>query len=103
VINKHEHLGELEFIKNFFIHQNWIPQPAQFKLDSVKYIPDFYDGERNVFIEISRTRQAYSANKHKYDLFRQIFSKLNFEIRKPTGELLDEDMPLHPQLKQKPD
>lgn len=90
VINKYEKLGEFDFIKNFFNHFNWIHQPAIFYLDGFKYTPDFYDEERNVFIEVSRTRQSYSANKYKYDLFRKLYPKLNFEIRKPSGDLLDE-------------
>lgn len=90
-VEKHEHVGELEFIKNYFRHFNWIPQPASFSLNGHKYTPDFYDGERNVFIEVSRTRQAYSANSRKYKLFRELFPKLRFEIRKPSGELLTED------------
>jgi hypothetical protein len=90
IINQYEQLGELEFIKNYFNHKNWIPQPANFYLDGLKYTPDFYDAERNVFVEVSRTRQAYGQNKHKYQLFRELFPQLNFEIRKPSGELLDE-------------
>lgn len=90
-INKYEHLGELEFARNFFTHNNWIPQPAQFSLNGLKYTPDFYDVETNTFIEVSRTRQAYSLNKAKYKLLRELFPKLNFEIRRPSGELLNED------------
>jgi len=82
---------EIEFIQAFFTHQNWIHHPAMFNLAEKKYTPDFYDGERNVFIEISGTRQAYHQNKDKYQLFRKLFPKLLFEIRKPSGELLDEE------------
>ena len=99
IINKYEHLGELEFIKNYFDHSNWIPQPANFCLDGLKYTPDFYDAERNVFIEVSRTRQAYSANKKKYQLFKRLFPKLNFEIRKPSGGLLNEDVSVYRELR----
>ena len=81
-------------------HQNWIAQPAQFSLNGLRYTPDFYDGERNVFIEVSNTRQAYSANKHKYELLRKLFPKLGFEVRKPSGELLNKDEAINPQLLQ---
>ena len=90
--------SEIEFIKNFFTHRDWIYHPALFRLNNEKYSPDFYDGERNMFIEVSATRQAYFFNKHKYELLRKLFPKLNFEIRKPSGELLNEDEAIHPQL-----
>ena len=89
-IAKREQMGELEFVRNYFSHSNWIPHPAVFKFNGQKYTPDFYDCERNVWIEVSATRQAYHANKEKYQLFRQYYPLLNFEIRKPTGELLNE-------------
>ena len=90
-INLHEREGEFQFVRNFFNHNNWIYHPAMFYLDIHKYTPDFYDGERNVFIEVSRTRQAYSANKHKYTLFKKIFPKIQLEVRKPSGQLLNEE------------
>jgi hypothetical protein len=61
-----------------------------FKLNSEKYTPDFYDQERNVFIEVSGTKQAYQQSKHKYELFRDLYPNISFEIRKPTGELLND-------------
>ena len=82
---------EIEFIKNFFNHNNWVHKPGLFHLNSEKYSPDFYDSERNVWIEVAGTRQAYHENKHKYALLRELYPKLNFEIRKPSGELLDEE------------
>jgi len=42
----------------------------------------FYDGERNIFIEVSGSRQAYHANKDKYRLFRELFPLISLEIRK---------------------
>jgi len=85
------HAREIEFIKNYFSHPNWVYRPALFRTDRFKYSPDFYDGERNVFIEVAGTRQAYSANKEKYDAFRAAYPKLNFEIRKSDGTLLNEN------------
>ena len=83
------HNCEIEFIKNFFTHPNWQYQPANFRLNGTTYSPDFYDEERNVFIEVSGSRQAYHANKDKYELFEKLFPKLSFEVRKPDGLLLD--------------
>jgi len=84
------HKGEITFIKSYFDHQNWIYQPAIFYLNGGKYAPDFFDGERGTFIEVSATRQAYHANKKKYALFRQLFPALTLEIRKPDGSLINE-------------
>lgn len=53
------------------------------------YSPDFYDGNRNVFIEVIGSRQAYDQNKEKYDLMKKIFPKIKFEIRTPDGALLE--------------
>ena len=66
---KIKHENEMEFIKNYFKHDNWFYEPVTFHLEGFNYIPDFYDGERNVFIEVVGTRQAFSNNKHKYELF----------------------------------
>ena len=87
----HNNKRELEFVKNYFKHSNWIHSPAIFHLDGENYSPDFYDGEKNLFIEVSGTRQAYHANKEKYILMRKLFPKINFEIRKVDGTILDED------------
>lgn len=98
VMRKHQLSREIEFIKNFFTHTDYIHYPATFRLNGANYSPDFYDGHRNIWIEVSGTRQAYSANREKYKLFRQLFPDLKFEIRKPIGELLNEDEAIHPQL-----
>ena len=89
---------EVQFIKNYFRHNNWHYSPALFHLNGENYTPDFYDGEKNVFIEVAGTRQAYFFNKFKYDLMRQLYPKINFEIRRPDGELLDETQPINSQL-----
>jgi hypothetical protein len=97
-IQKHENRGELEFVRNFFNHKNWLHEPARFVLNGTTYTPDFYDQERNTWIEVSATKQAYFGNKRKYDLFREIFPELNFEIRRPDGEILDETSSINGQL-----
>lgn len=83
------HNSEVEFIKNFFDHKNWIYQPVHFRLNGDSYNPDFYDGERNIFIEVAGTRQAFDANKEKYRQFIAVYPKINFEIRYSDGCLLD--------------
>jgi len=90
-LKKYDVNREVEFIKTFFSHTNWIHQPAMFRFNGQKYSPDFYDGERNVFIEVSGSRQAYHEAKEKYASFRKNFPKINFEIRKSDGSLLDEE------------
>jgi len=95
---KHEIAREVEFIKNYFTHNHYIHQPAAFRLNGISYSPDFLDLKRNVWIEVAGTQQAYSSNKDKYTLFRQLFPNLNFEIRTPTGEILDETMSINSQL-----
>jgi len=85
------HEREMEFVRNFFIHNNWIYQPANFKFNGQSYAPDFYDIETNMFIEVAGTRQAYHKNKEKYKTFREYYPKINFEIRLPDGSLFDED------------
>ena len=81
--------NEMEFIKIFFNHKNWIYEPAMFKSNGFRYTPDFYDGERNVFIEVAGTRQAFSDNKEKYIQFREIFPKITLEVRNTKGTLID--------------
>lgn len=79
---------EMDFIKNYFEHNNWIYQPAIFNLGELNYTPDFYDGNRNIFIEVTGSRQAYNQNKEKYKLMSKIFPMIKLELRKPNGDLL---------------
>lgn len=88
VLAKRQYIAEMAFIKAYFNHMNWVHQPANFRLNGCNYAPDFYDGERNVFIEVSGTRQAYHDNKNKYEMFFKAFPKLSLEVRKSNGELL---------------
>ena len=82
------HSTEVEFIRNFFEHKNWIYHPAIFRVNGKNYEPDFYDAERNVFIEVTGTRQAFEGNKEKYQCFIKTYPLIKFEIRYTTGELL---------------
>ena len=85
------HKREIEFIKNFFAHNRWIYHPAVFYFNGLRYSPDFYDMERNAFIEVSGSRQAYHKNKDKYVMFRENYPEIKFEIRQPDGSLLNEN------------
>ena len=86
---KIHHQSEIEFIKGFFNHQNWIYHPAVFKTNMFRDEPDFYDGERDMFIEVAGTSVSFYANKRKYEQFMKIFPKINFEIRRFDGLLMD--------------
>jgi hypothetical protein len=91
VVNNVEHKREIYFIKNYFKHLNWIYEPAIFKLgDGITYTPDFYDGERGVYIEVAGTKTAYSHNRHKYQRFRELYPNFQLEVRKIDGSILDE-------------
>lgn len=80
---------EVEFIKNFFTHNNWYYSPVIFRANGFRYIPDFYDNERNVFIEVVGTRQAFENNHKKYIKFGETFPCLKLEVRKISGDLID--------------
>lgn len=90
---KIKHNAEIEFCRTFFDHKKWHYEPTLFRLKTELYTPDFYDAERNVFIEVVGTRQAYYQNRSKYENFREQFPKINLEIRTANGDLLDEDKP----------
>ena len=81
---------ELEFVKNYFTHNDWIQSPATFRIYEFKYSPDFYDARRNVFIEVAGSRQAFHANKGKYELFTKLYPKIMLEVRTIDGQLLSE-------------
>ena len=89
---------EIQFIKNFFNHKNWQFRPAIFELNGFTYSPDFYDRETDTFIEVSGTRQAYFQNKAIYQKFRELYPKINFEIRNKDGELIDESRSINSQV-----
>ncbi len=86
---KIQHESEVEFIKNFFTHTNWIHHPAIFRMSKTRYEPDFYDGERGVFIEVAGTTQAFYANVEKYKDFMIEYKHIKFEIRHTDGKLMD--------------
>ena len=85
---------EIIFVQSYFeSNKDWIHQPACFYLDGTKYTPDFYDKKRRVFIEVSGTRQAYEQSRRKYEMFKATYPDIKFEIRHPSGKLLDPEKP----------
>lgn len=80
--------SEKDFIVNFFDHNDWTYEPRKFKLNGTTYTPDFYDIPRDTYIEVAASRQAFEANKHKYNEFVSAYPDINFEIRKHTGHLV---------------
>lgn len=60
-----------------------------FKLNGYCYTPDFRNTEGTVFYEVVGTRQAYHANKHKYDEFRSLYPSLRLIIVRPNGAEID--------------
>ena len=86
---------EVEFIKNYFTHTNWVHHPGIFRMGGQCYAPDFYDSERNVFIEVAGTKQAYHANKVKYDMMNKYFPGIPFEVRQSTGALIESGETIH--------
>lgn len=93
--NKEGWVREMEFVKCFFVHSNWVHRPGIFRMNGTSYAPDFYDGERNIFIEVAGTRQAYSLNKEKYLMMEKYFPKIGFEVRQHTGSLIDLNSEVH--------
>jgi len=61
--------------------KTYIHHPQWFYLsNNTKYMPDFYCKEDDEFIEIAGTRQAYHANKDKYELLQKEYLGIKFKI-----------------------
>ncbi len=56
-----------------------------FTLHGYSYTPDFYDEANKIYYEVSGTRQAFHANKHKYLDFLKTHPELTLKIVKPDG------------------
>lgn len=81
---------ERKFALTFFDHDNWVHEPRYFYLSNgTKYLPDFYDEKRDVYIEVVGSRQAYFNNKDKYVIFCREYKDIQFEFRLPSGEKLE--------------
>lgn len=76
---------ELKFFKNYDDSKHLIYHPAIFYLGGEKYSPDFYDKQKNLFIEVAGTRQAFHSNKQKYKKFKKVFPNINFKVLTPSG------------------
>jgi hypothetical protein len=80
---------EILFIKNYFRHSNWLYHPITFNFSDFSYTPDFFDLDRQTFIEVVGTRQAFHQNKNQYIMVKQTFPCFSFEIRDVLGGLVD--------------
>lgn len=88
------HKREMEFIKNYFTHRNWKYEPCTFWLgEHCYFIPDFYDGEKNIFIEVIGSRQRYHIAKPKYAMFGEQFPGMILSLRMPDGSEFNPDNP----------
>ncbi|WP_302554104.1 hypothetical protein [uncultured Bilophila sp.] len=87
--------NERFFAENFFKHDKWISQPKPIDLGEYTYRPDFYDEEREIYIELVGTKQAFYQNKAKYVKTIEVLGKEKFEIRDIAGRLVD----IHPTRK----
>ena len=82
--------GEIEFVRNYFTHNQWIYQPAIFRFDGTDYSPDFYDIVRKVFIEVVANHSAISIKKKKLKEFHRVFPDIKLELRKSDGTILEQ-------------
>jgi hypothetical protein len=81
---------ERQFALAFFEHDKWVHEPRYFYLsDGTKYLPDFYDAKRDIYIEVVGSRQAYHLNKDKYVTFCNEYENIQLEFRLPSGEKLE--------------
>lgn len=83
------HDSEKQFALTFFDHDKWVHEPRFFYLpDGTKYKPDFYDAQRDVYIEVVGSHAAFHHNKAKYSLFNDTFPGTSLEFRTRDGNLL---------------
>lgn len=63
--------------------KRYIHHPCIFHFpDGMRYTPDFYCIDDNVFIELICTRQAFFQNKHKYNAIKLHYPQVSFQIVK---------------------
>jgi len=86
---REEHFCSVFFGEN----KNWFFHPKTFVLNDIRYTPDFYDVNRNTYIEVVGSRQAYHQNKAKYELMLILFPDVVLEIRNYTGDKHEPKLP----------
>ena len=91
IVRGHVHHDcEFRFIQEFFKEDTkWRHECVRFLANGHYYTPDFYDLERDVFIEVCGTRQAFHENVKKYKEVVRAYPKIQFEFRHPDGRLID--------------
>ena len=77
---------ERHFASVYFDHDNWTSQPKFFRLSNgTRYTPDFYDKEKDEYIEVVGTRSAYYQGRAKYALFQETYPELTLKILSYKG------------------
>lgn len=84
-----KNVNERFFAENFFKHDKWVSQPKPIDLGEYTYRPDFYDEERDMYIEVVGTKQAFYQNKFKYLKTIKIIGSEKFEIRDIAGRIIN--------------
>lgn len=84
--------SEREFYKNYPEPKNLIYHNTRFGFNNFTYEPDFYDFERDVFIEVFSTFEIYKQYKHRTKLFKKYFPNILIEFRYPNGLVIPESI-----------
>jgi len=75
--SKIQNRAEIQFALN---NNGLLHHPVCFHLGEGKYLPDFYDPERNVFYEVIGSRQRFHQITPKLEMFRKIFPWINLIV-----------------------
>lgn len=72
----------------------YLPGNSFFKLpNGEKYTPDFLLIDERIYIELVGSRQAFHANKNKYDEFIKAYPSKHFRIVKSNGDIIKDYPP----------
>ena len=78
----------LQFAAAFLGTRPFLYRPARFRLGgSRSHTPSFYDVERDTWVDVVCTRQAYHIAKGHYEALRLRYPHLKFELRRPDGSV----------------
>lgn len=69
--------------------KTWFFEPKRFSLPAPfrHYTPDFYVVEENTYYEVAGTRQAFSLNRNKYEIFQRYYPNIKFKIVRPDATI----------------
>jgi len=82
--------AEYDFAENYCGSDSLLHHNATFKFNGLRYTPDFYDVDRDVFIEVVASFVEYKSIKLRTSMFKKYYPNLGFEIRYPNGEVVPE-------------